>query len=385
MDEQELERLEKLYGAVDESYSEATLLKAFEFAADARARVEGLLTPRLPDYDRNFIQSRFSDTKSDAQAQLVHQTLLKIQHESWRNPDMPLEKVIANVTRGMSKDDIVALPDSFRIELLLAMSANLTEEFQGGDHKYLNEQRFRIALGYDHADMGIIAPVQADARRTLSFSPELANWQVARELEFLKKEAFLFKDNPELADIRARWQDLPAKVTTDEKMKLIEAQHKLHAQVYGYPEGGIVRTDLPGIGAVARDIKFGSTQGIISINPGEFDTLSYAQSRNLILHESDHLAQFSWVHTLDQLPPGDPRRDFVTRLLAFQMFDPVGSLMSKYGGMSVEAMVIYFAKPHETHAHLLHDPGKKPATPDAAPPVPQPVTEKPSCLPALCP
>lgn len=230
-----------------------------------------------------------------------------------------------------------------------------------------------------------MAPINTDARRTLSFSPALANWQTGRELEYLKQEALMFRDKPDLADIRTRWQADPKSVSEDDKMRLLEAQHKLHAAAYGYAPGGLHKLAQFNAVAVAQDLKFGNTVGLITLNPGSLGTMAYAEIRTLILHESDHVAQQSWVHAVDTLPENDPRRDFVRRFAAFEMFTPVGNAVSPYGGLSVEGMIIYFAKPGETHAYLLHDPSHRlPAGAAPQPPSAEPITQKPTCLPSLC-
>lgn len=378
--EQKLEDLQKDLGPLDEAYMQERIDIRARITQATRAGFEQRLRTRIIGFDLLPLSKDYPDIQTSEQATLLHKTLQNIQHGFWRSQETSLEMAIAQTTSRMSKEEIGALPDSLRIELLHTMSTNLQQEYESGDqHNYMNKQRFRLALGEEPEQVKKDAPINFDAARSLSLSRETVKWQTGKEEELKRIESQFYKENPDYAEIRDLWQQDKTQVSSEEKNALLENLHGIHAEVFGYVPKPIVSIFMPDTGALALDIKMGENTGLIIINPHKMEQMGYDEARDIILHESDHIAQFSWMRNFESLAQDDPRHDYVRRSIAFDGIHTVGPAVDSFG-ITGEGSVLYRAKPQEAHAYALHDPHSH--NPYHKP---KDFSEKQTCLPGICP
>lgn len=374
------DKLQIMVGPMDEAHITKFIDVMNHIATTAKADLQATIQIRLPEYNPEAMKTLFPDIQSEAQARQSHEALAKLQSTYWRSPDTTFEHAIGQTLAQMSKDEIGALPDSLRLQWLNAMGQpEISDTPDEHDHKYMNEQRVRLALGEEPKIIREDAPIHFDARRSISLSPAIAKWQIEQNKLLQEREADFYQTHPEYADIKDRWQKDYKSITIDEKKDLMERLHTVHAETFNYPPALIVQTQLQGEMGVALNTKFGDSVGLILLDEKRLKGLPYDPARGLIMHESDHIAQFNWLNHYHDLPDKDPRKDFVERMTGFTTFHTTGPESTKYG-TTAEARLLYHAKPAEVHAYLLHDPLKSENAPSA-----QDMIESKKCLPSLCP
>ncbi len=361
---------------------ERILAGAPEIVRKTQDEYSRLFVPRLPSLQQYITEQAMGKQSPEA----AHSFLTKVQNEYFRSePDeshKTLEKACSDVLYRMSIEDIRKLPDHIRIDMmhLLAKDAE--------NNPVVQTQMFRLATGYEPAEAKSIAPVSFDATRSVGLSPKMAVWQQWKEQEYAGREAAMLKERPDIAQLAEKWKSDPKSLPDADKIKVLNAFHKVHAETYGYAPVPI--ESATGMGPLmgrAIDVKRkDGGHGIIVMNEGALRSSDFEKAKRLFLHESDHIAQSNWHNNWRNIPEDDPRHDYIRRWAAFQhMMEPqgFGGADNTLAGFSRLQFIMYHTMPHEIHAFLFHreTPGQIPVDFRKLQDDP---AYKPPCLPSLC-
>lgn len=241
-----------------------------------------------------------------------------------------LETVVKDIVDSTDAPVIANLPDGYRNKLLMILDHD-AENLPG-----IRETRLKIETGQTPAQLAHLGPIKGAA---IGFSADLIDWMDEKKIELDGAISDMYDDNPDLKAIKDTWDT----ASVDDRIKVMEELHKVHADVYGYDPSDMYVSDKRNTLA-----SYEAASDKIRIHPDILASTDYRTAEEIVLHESDH----AFLDFVSRHPGLD---SIAARELSIRLSSYRTSLGLKGDGyLGAQNQYTYMSDPGETHAYLLH-------------------------------